>query len=133
MSTTNLTMTSGDDVIFSLLILEDSPGVDYTHTWENGRTETFEDKWPVRLTGSTADFAVTPRNSRRILINKAVGTGISIADAEYGRLDVELIATDTDALRGMYEYELQITDVAGNRTTPLSGNLAIRRDIIEPA
>ena len=114
MTELDLTMTSGDDLVLEITVLDRVTEL------------------PVNLTGSTLRFAVTPRNSRRVLFSKSTGTGITTIDALAGMVEVDLIAADTDALSGTYEHELEITDVAGNRSTPLHGALTIRRDLIEP-
>lgn len=109
----DLCMTSGDAPILELTIMERSSGE------------------PVDLTGSSAVFVVGLKNSRRIVLTKNGASGVSVVDAESGRIDVDMQAADTADLAGVYSYELQITDVLGNRTTPLRGDFTIRQDLIE--
>jgi hypothetical protein len=44
---------------------------------------------------------------------------------------VAIDASDTEALTGEFAYEMQITDSAGNRSTPLRGVLSVVADLIE--
>jgi hypothetical protein len=113
MTTQNLEMVSGDAVVLEITIID----------------STTEEA--VNLAGCTATFVVARANSRRLLLTKTTSDDISITDATAGRIDVSLNSDDTDSKAGSYSYELQITDSAGNRSTPLYGNLEIVRDLIE--
>jgi hypothetical protein len=113
MTTLDLSITSGDDLILEITVKEKATGE------------------PVLLTGTSASFVIAPKRSKRILVTKATGSGVTVSDPDNGVLEVELLAADTAALMGTYSYELQLVDVTGNRTTPLRGDLAIVRDLIE--
>lgn len=113
MTTKNIEMVSGDAVVLEITILDET-------------TDT-----AVNLAGCTGNFAIGRVNSRRILVSKSSSSGITFPDPTNGRVDVELDATDTEDLEGVYDYELQITDSAGNRSTPLLGRMTIGRDLIE--
>ena len=113
MTVQNIEMVSGDAVVIEITVLDETTGA------------------AVNLAGCTATFALARANSRRILVTKSASSGVSIADAANGRIDVSIDAADTATKAGNYSYELQITDSAGNRSTPLYGTLTIVQDMIE--
>lgn len=113
MTTVNLEMVSGDGVVIEITILDQTTGD------------------PVNLAGCTASFVVARENSKRLLVTKTTSAGVTFPDPVNGRIDVELLSADTAARSGVYEYELQVVDPAGNRSTPLLGELTIARDLIE--
>jgi hypothetical protein len=112
MPATALEIVSGDDMVIEVTVTDRNTGAG------------------VDLTGASARFAIAMRGSLKTVCTKATGSGINVTDPEDGILEVELVAADTESLAGTYDYELQVVDASGNRSTPLYGTIAIRRDII---
>jgi hypothetical protein len=109
----NLEMVSGDAVVLEITILD----------------QTTEEA--VNLAGCTATFVIARPWSGTIVVTKTTSDGITVTDATAGRIDVELNASDTDLQEGELKYELQITDSAGNRSTPLYGQFNIVADLTD--
>jgi len=66
----------------------------------------------------------TNANSLESLINKDLGSGISLAE---GGVDIVLNASDTDLQTGIYYHELKIYGSAfGSVSTALTGNVIVR-------
>mgnify|MGYP001351291781 CR=1 FL=1 len=112
MTTQNIEVVSGDAVVLEITILDQTTGD------------------PVNLAGCTAIFKAAQYWSKAAVFTKSTADDVSMVDPINGRIDVSLEAADTDALEGEYAYELQITDSAGNRSTPLYGVMAVTGDLI---
>lgn len=112
MTTQNIEMVSGDAVVLEITILDATTGT------------------AVNLAGCTAIFKAAQYWSKTAVFTKSTADDVSVVDATNGRIDVSFEAEDTEALEGEYAYELQITDSAGNRSTPLYGVLAVAGDLI---
>jgi hypothetical protein len=115
MTVQNLEMVSGDAVVLEITVLDQT-------TQE-----------AVNLAGCTATFVMAYYWTWTTVVTKTTSDGITITDATAGRIDVELTATDTDLLESEFKYELQITDSAGNRSTPLYGTINVLPDLINPS
>lgn len=77
--------------------------------------------------GTAAQFSATPA------LAKAVGSGITVTDRFAGQFTVSLEPADTQALRGPYYLEVEITDAAGNVSTVYTGEMTVLRNLIRPA
>ena len=65
------------------------------------------------------------------VISKTLQTGVSIADAAAGIIEVALESDDTAALAaGRYHHELQMTDAGGAISTLASGVIKIIDDLL---
>lgn len=65
-------------------------------------------------------FSATP------LLQKAIGTGITVTDAPNGALDISIASADTKTLKpGPYYYELEVVDSAGDVQTVLTGTITL--------
>ena len=78
------------------------------------------------LNGASLVFAVD-----RIGIRKSLEDGITVIDAEAGRVEIEITHADTDAPRGAYRLELLITDTDGHRYTAATGVLTVLPSLID--
>ena len=84
---------------------------------------------PQDLTGVTINFRmVKPGN---VVINKTVGSGITVIDAEAGRCNVQLDSADTADITTTtsIEYELQL-QISGKYDTVSFSTMSIKRNII---
>ncbi len=105
----------------------DSRTIRFTVTEADGST-------PVDLAGCSAKWRASRKLSGGFsatpAISKAIGTGITVTDADAGELQVALAPADTAGLSGRYYHELEITDGLGNVSTVATGTLAIVKDLI---
>jgi hypothetical protein len=115
MTVQNLEMVSGDAVVLEITVLDQT-------TQE-----------AVNLAGCTATFVMAYPWTGTVVVTKTTSDGVTVTDATAGRVDVELIGSDTDLLEGDLKYELQITDSANNRSTPLYGTITLVSDLIDPS
>ena len=113
MTIENLEMVSGDAVVLEITVLDQT-----TNT-------------PVNLAGCSAIFKAVHYWSKLAIFTKTTADDVTVPDAAAGRIDVSIDASDTEALTGEFAYEMQITDSAGNRSTPLRGVLSVVADLIE--
>ncbi len=67
------------------------------------------------------------------LVEKAIGSGVTIVDASAGRFNVTLAPADTAGLSGPYYFEAEVIDEVGNVSTVLTGTATIRAALIPPA
>ena len=84
---------------------------------------------PLDLDGVTINFRmIKPGN---VAINKSVGSGITIIDADSGRCNVTIDSADTADITNTttIEYELQLT-IAGKYDTVKFDTIEIKRNII---
>ncbi len=107
-------MTSGDDHTLNATIrdaLEADDGV------------------VVDLSGlMAAEWVLSKRKNTVEIINKTLGSGITVVDAANGRLDVTLVPADTADLSGKYYHECEIKDVSGKTKTVFWGTGRINAD-----
>ena len=81
------------------------------------------------LTGVTINFRmIKPGN---VTIDKSVGSGITVIDAEAGRCNVQIDSADTSDITTTttIEYELQLA-IAGKYDTVQFSTMTIKRNII---
>jgi hypothetical protein len=64
------------------------------------------------------------------LVEKGVGTGITVVSAVNGELLIELEPDDTKAVSGEYYHELEVIDSAGDIGTVLTGAITIARALV---
>lgn len=89
-----------------------------------------ENEKPVNLTDLDVVFVVARHPSMNgILIEKRIGNGIDLVDAENGEITITLDNQDTDLIRRFYKYELVIIDVDEHRYTATQGWLEIKNSI----
>lgn len=83
----------------------------------------------IDLSGlSAAEWVLSKRKNTAELINKTLGSGITVVDAANGRLDVTMVPADTAALKGKYYHECEIVDVSGKTKTVFWGTGRINQD-----
>lgn len=108
----NATMRSGDDLILKIAVTDADAG-----GFKN-------------LTGAAVIWRASRKIGSSALISKSVGSGITITDAVNGELEVELVPTDTEDLRGDFVHEAEVVDSLGKKATVTVGRLTIERDLI---
>jgi hypothetical protein len=107
------TLTAGDDYTIDLVIKD-----------EAGE--------PLNITNLTsAKFYISSQGT--LAVAKDLTDGIEITSALNGELDITLAAEDTEALRGTYEYEVEIVDAEGRYKTPVYGYITFRSGLIANA
>lgn len=103
----------------------DTPTLGFTVADANGD--------PMDLNGATIRWqAARSVNSRPPLIEKSIGSGISVTNAALGQFDVALAATDTENLRGALYHEAEIIDDQGNVITVIAGTMTVTPTLIKP-
>lgn len=83
----------------------------------------------VDLSGVTAArWAIYRRHGTAALINKSLGSGISVTDAAAGQVFVSVVSAETALLSpGLHEDELELT-ISGDIQTAAWGLIEIRED-----
>lgn len=78
------------------------------------------------ITGATFEWACarSPRDAS-LVTKTSPNSGVSISDAEAGRVDVALVPGDTEDLEGYYHHELEMT-LSGFTDAVAEGRLEIR-------
>lgn len=87
----------------------------------------------VNLTGATIRWwlAKTITAPAPRLLEKAIGTGITVIDAPNGRFDVLITAANSAGISpGTLYHECEITDATGQVSTVFRGALTLERDLI---
>ena len=84
----------------------------------------------VDLAGASATWKLAKRVDSPVLLTKTVGPGIVVTDIPGGLLEATLIPADTEDLRGLHYWELQITDSAGQKVTAAQGHISIYPELI---
>lgn len=81
----------------------------------------------INLSGSTVHWIMQHSLTDSVaLLEKHVGSGITLTDAEAGILTVTLAAKDTEGLAGgNYYHELEITDSSGDISTVAIGTITM--------
>lgn len=80
----------------------------------------------VNITGWAIEWVLRERQGDRALIEKAVGSGVTISDGPGGVCQVAVTDTDTDTLAGgRYWHALRRTD-AGNEAVLSYGQVVLR-------
>lgn len=112
--TENFSVPAGDDVLLDFVVYADE-GVTL-----DGATV----KWRAYATrlGLPIDTALIEKQTG--------GEGIEITDPAERLFTVALDAADTEALRGRYYHEAEVTDAAGNHETVTVGIMTITRTVI---
>ncbi len=64
------------------------------------------------------------------LITKALVTGVTITDAENGKVDVVINAADLEPLKGEYYHEMRLTNSQGKKSTLMFGTVTIDENLI---
>jgi hypothetical protein len=64
------------------------------------------------------------------LLEKSVGSGITVTNAAGGLLTIALNPADTKAVSGDYYHELEVIDSAGDIGTVLRGTVTILRALV---
>lgn len=59
------------------------------------------------------------------LLDKEIGSGLTVVTAAAGRFDVRLEPEDTESLEGVYYHEAKLVDDQGDVSTILSGWITI--------
>lgn len=85
------------------------------------------------LTDAAIRWQLAKSVSKEALVEKSVGSGITITDAAGGVFEVLLEPEDTEALSaGAYYYEAEVTDGDDNVSTVATGALTLTRTLIKP-
>lgn len=85
----------------------------------------------VEITGSSITWACARRNQTPVLIQKTVGSGITITDGANGICEVSLAQADTATFVGEYYHELEVVDNTGNKSTAAFGTMTVFNDLIQ--
>ncbi len=80
----------------------------------------------VDVTGAGVKFVIAPQQSKSALVTKTELSGITISGST---ITVALTPADTQALAGLYRYELEITDSSGNVSTN-QGAILVQETVI---
>jgi hypothetical protein len=64
------------------------------------------------------------------LVEKGLGTGVTITDAPNGVLRVDIDPDDTALISGAYYHELEVIDSAGDIQTVLKGTMTVVKSLI---
>jgi hypothetical protein len=64
-------------------------------------------------------------NSKGVLLEKAIGSGITITDSDNGKFQVKLESVDTQSLSGRYRYIVKVTDQFNNTSDVTKGTINI--------
>ncbi|RMG96176.1 MAG: hypothetical protein D6706_10635 [Chloroflexi bacterium] len=104
----NFTMWSGDSKLIQVMVT-DSAGNS------------------VALAGATIEYVIKDSVNGTTRVSKSTSNGITISGNTF---TITLDPADTAGLSGQYYHEAQITDVAGNVSTALVGNIVINEDAI---
>lgn len=83
------------------------------------------------LTGATAiDYVVmkNPAEGNERVIQKTLGGGIIVTDAERGVFKIAISGNDTAALSGPYFHSGRVTDSAGRTSTVFVGTLSVKQN-----
>lgn len=64
------------------------------------------------------------------IVQKSVGSGVTVVDGPNGRCDVALDEADTEPLKGDHYHELRVV-VAGETSTPSFGKVEILKNLVE--
>jgi hypothetical protein len=64
------------------------------------------------------------------LLEKTIGSGITVTNAAGGQLTVEIDPEDTDDVVGDYYHEMEIIDSAGDIGTVLRGTMTVARALV---
>lgn len=90
---------------------------------------------PVDLTGSTAamEWRTTASSPVVVLLASTSNSKLTITDPTSGEINLILVPSDTANLRFKdesveYGYDLEITDLAGDKTYPFYGTITIDKD-----
>ena len=74
--------------------------------------------------GNAARFSAVPA------LTKTMGGGVTVTDEMNGKVTVELLPADTQALNGTFYHELQVVDASGDVATAYSGVFQVKRALI---
>lgn len=112
--TTNadLSFTRGDTAVYAFAVTMDGSALDLT-----GATVVFSAKRAL------ADSAA--------LITKTIGNGLTLIDAEGGRVDLTFNPADTRDLEAplTLDWDLEVTEASGYVSTPMTGTLLLTADV----
>jgi hypothetical protein len=92
----------------------------------------YENGLPMDLTGASVSFtAKRSRVSLDAMIQKSVGDGIEIVDAQEGKIAIDIAPADT-----MYSqrdtvlvWDIQVVDQFGHKSIPVKGTLRVNLDV----
>lgn len=64
------------------------------------------------------------------LLEKAVGTGITVTDALHGVLQITISPNDTKTVSGPFYHELEVVDSTGDIGTVLRGTMTVVKALV---
>lgn len=97
-----------------------------------------DDVDPVTLldiTGAALKWVLAHKASagspgKKPLLSKSTAAGgIVVIDAPNGDVEVTVVGTDTEFLKGEYHMELETTDTSGNKTVQSTGILTLLKNV----
>lgn len=80
---------------------------------------------PLDLTDFTAKFIV--HNKGNVVIEKTLGDGIEITDAEQGLLEITLFPNDTKDLSGNFSFEVKLDNNVDQGSIVTLGRISITK------
>lgn len=82
----------------------------------------------VPLTGATLKWVMKQRG--KTVATKETGNGISIVDADKGRVAIKLLPEDTHNISGDCQHELKLVDADSMESTVTVGTISITASLI---
>jgi hypothetical protein len=86
---------------------------------------------PADLAGAAIRWQLATKIKGPAIVEKAIGSGITLVDAAAGRFDVALDPPDTEPLTGVHYYEAEVVNLA-IVSTVLTGSVEIKPTLIKP-
>lgn len=85
-------------------------------------------------TSGTYSLGATYRAARRYgassVIDKTLGDGVTVNDADAGIVDITFVPDDTQSLSGDFLHELELTEASGDVLTAFQGFLSLDQALI---
>ena len=75
------------------------------------------------ITGFTIDWSVNG------IVDKSVGSGITMTDPVNGVFTIAIVPTDTAGKHGTYPHAARCTDLVGKKSVVMEGNISIRQTV----
>lgn len=86
----------------------------------------------VDLAGATIRWQLARSVRATALIEKAIGSGVTVTDDAGGLFTVMLEPEDTQAITGSFYFEVELIDALGNVSTPCTGRISVLPGLIKP-
>lgn len=87
---------------------------------------------PLDLTGCTIAFRAVSSSGTAVVLDKAIGTGVTVTDEDSGSFRVDLTPTDTQALGvagGALKFSIRVTVDVNHIHTVGVGTILIKKSL----